>query len=306
MCLPSLLSSKWFYHYYHNSTLHMSGHHSTRSHSPLKIGLGKIGDRYQTYCTTYKMHAIATCHGGAGCPLDRGIDIHAEDQGHADIDNENIYSSNATVALGGPEAEGHPKDPVCNNHNRLTALTREINDLCQWVEAGEGQPAETLDHIEHELQNLSIALHLPPLLTPTEPFGEVIWWYTDTLCTTQKQSNLMNSLLQDISVFNEHDSTKLEEWLMDIETEADIISESRAKLAKAKSRGYTHTLVTEVINSDKSRDEIMICYDYSFAVLIFILTPCASWKSSSEKRNPLQHTSTITGQKPRDATLQMM
>ena len=26
-----------------------------------------------------------------------------------------------------------------------------------------------------------------------------------------------NSLLQDIAVVNEHDSTKLEEWLMDIE-----------------------------------------------------------------------------------------
>ena len=38
-------------------------------------------------------------------------------------------ASEATVALGGPEAEGHPKDPVYNNHNKLTALMREINDL---------------------------------------------------------------------------------------------------------------------------------------------------------------------------------
>ena len=74
-----------------------------------------------------------------------------------------------------------------------------------------------MDHIEHELQNLLIALHLPPLPTPTDLFGEVMWQYTDTLCTTQKQANLMNSLLQDTAVFNEHDPTKLEDWLMDIE-----------------------------------------------------------------------------------------
>ena len=56
-----------------------------------------------------------------------------------------------TVVLGCPEAEGHPEDPMYNNQDRLTALTREINDLHQRVAAGEGQPAETLDHIQHEL-----------------------------------------------------------------------------------------------------------------------------------------------------------
>ena len=45
---------------------------------------------------------------------------------------------------------------------------------CQWVEAGEGQQAETLDHIECELQNLSIAHHPPPSPTPAAPFREVV------------------------------------------------------------------------------------------------------------------------------------
>ena len=62
--------------------------------------------------------------------------------------------------------------------------------------------------------------------TPTEPFGEVIWQYTNTLYTTQKQTNLTNSLLQDITVFNEYDSTKLEDWLTDIETTVDLTNES--------------------------------------------------------------------------------
>ena len=57
----------------------------------------------------------------------------------------------------------------------------------QQVEAGEGQPAETLDHIEYELQNLLVALHPPPPPASTQPFGEVIWQYADTLHTTQKQ-----------------------------------------------------------------------------------------------------------------------
>ena len=99
--------------------------------SPLKTVLGKIGDRYQAYCTTYKTHTMATYYGGKGWPLDNGMDIHADDPEHADIDNDSTHSSDATVALGGPEAEGHPKDPVYNNHNTLTALMREINNLHQ-------------------------------------------------------------------------------------------------------------------------------------------------------------------------------
>ena len=72
----------------------------------------------------------------------------------------------------------------------------------------------------------------------------------------QKQSNLTNSLLQDIPVFNEHDSTNLEDWLTDIKMAADLTSESTARLAKAKSQGLMCTLVTEAITSNKSWDEI--------------------------------------------------
>ena len=182
------------------------------------------------------------------------MDILTDDPEHADIDNDSTHSSDTTVAIGGPDTVGHPGDPVYDNQDRLTALMREINDLGQRVAAGEGQPTETLDHIQHELQNLLIAVHWPH--PPAEPLREVIQQYTDTLCTMQKQSNLTNSLLQDASVFNEHDSTKLEDWLTDIETAADLTSESRARLAKAKSRGLTGTLITEAITSNKSWDEI--------------------------------------------------
>ena len=63
-------------------------------------------------------------------------------------------------------------------------------------------------------------------------------------------------MLQDISVFNGHDATQLENWLVDIETAADLTAESRTKLAQAKSKGLTCTLITEAITSGKSWDDI--------------------------------------------------
>ena len=162
----------------------MLAHCNTRSHSPLKIILEKIIDQYQTYCTTYKRHAMATCHGGTGHPLDRGLDMLTEDTAHADINNDSTHSSDATAALGDPEAVGHPEDPAFKNQDRLTALTKEISNLHQRVAAGDGQPAETLNCIQQEHQNLLIVIHQPQLPTPVEPLREVLYQYTDTLCST--------------------------------------------------------------------------------------------------------------------------
>ena len=61
---------------------------------------------------------------------------------------------------------------------------------------------------------------------PTEPFREVKHQYTNSLCTSQKQTNLTYSLLQDFTVFNEYDSTKLEDWFTDIERTVDLTNES--------------------------------------------------------------------------------
>ena len=129
----------------------MSAHDNTRSHSPLKTVLEKIGDHYQAYCTTDKTHTMATFHGGAGCPLNRGLDILAEDTEHTDINNDSTHSSDSTVALGDPEAVGYHEGPAYENQDRLKVLMREINDLHQRVVAREGQPGETLDHIQQEL-----------------------------------------------------------------------------------------------------------------------------------------------------------
>ena len=48
-------------------------------------------------------------------------------------DDESTHSLDATVALGEPEARGHPENSVYSNQDKLTALKREINDLHQQV-----------------------------------------------------------------------------------------------------------------------------------------------------------------------------
>ena len=76
------------------------------------------------------------------------------------------------------------------------------------------------------------------------------------LYSAEKQTNLTHSLLQDILVFNGHNATQLETWLVDIETAADLTAENQTKLAQTKSNGLTHTLITEAITSGKSWDDI--------------------------------------------------
>ena len=101
-------------------------------HSPFKNVLGKIREKYQAYSTMYKTHAMAIHHGGAGCALDRDINLYVEGSETTGLenDNESTSGSDATVALGGPEAEGHPNDLI-HNQAKLMALMREINDLHQ-------------------------------------------------------------------------------------------------------------------------------------------------------------------------------
>ena len=224
----------------------MSACCNLRSHSPLKTVLGRIGDTYQAYCNTYKTHAMATHHGGLEQPLDRVTNMTREEQPVVDTNIEVPQDFN-------PEGTDHFEDLEHNNPARLTAITRELDDLCQRIQAEEGSPMESLHHIEQELQCLSISLKLP---IHTESLGEVLKHYANILCSVQKQMNFTNSLLQDISIFTGHDTTLLEDWLIDIETAADLTMESRTIIAQAKSKGFTCTLITEAITSEKSWEDI--------------------------------------------------
>ena len=198
----------------------MSAHHNLRSCTPLKTVHNRLGDTYQAYCNTYKTHTIATHHEGSGQSLDRDATPNGKD---TDVNIPHDYHHEDTDDLENIQQE---------NHTNLGALTMEYDDLCHRVQAGEGQPAEALQHIECQLQRLSIAFHPS---APPEPFNDVLKQYMDTLCFAQKQTNFTNTLIRDIHIFNGNDSTQLEDWLVDIETAVDLSAESQSKLAQAKS-----------------------------------------------------------------------
>ena len=101
----------------------MSAHHSLRSHSPLKTVFGKIGDTYQAYCNTYKTHTMATHHGGLGQPLDRDINVTREADEATDTGIEDTQDFH-------PVETDHFEDLEYTNPARLTAITRELDDLC--------------------------------------------------------------------------------------------------------------------------------------------------------------------------------
>ena len=93
------------------------------------------------------------------------------------------------------------------------------------------------------------------LCPSTEPIGEVLNKYTDTLCNVQKKTSLENSLLQHIPILNGNDSSQLEDWLADIETASELMGESRTKLVQA-SRGIVRTLISEPLTLHKTWEEI--------------------------------------------------
>ena len=182
---------------------------------------------------------MATHHRGAGQPLDRDITPHGQD-----IDILNDYHHEDMKNFENVEQE---------NHTNLKTLTQDLDDLCHRVQAGKGQPTEAINCIECELHRLSLALHSSAL---PEPLDDVPQQYTETLCSAQKQTTFVDTLIQDIPTFHGSDSTQIEDWLVDIETAANLTDESRTKLAQAKSKGLTHILITETLISGKSWEEI--------------------------------------------------
>ena len=101
---------------------------------------------------------------------------------------------------------------------------------------------DAISYLECRLNQLAITFH-PPM--PAEPIGEVLNKDTDTLCNAQKKMSFVNSVLQDITVLNKKDASKLEDWLTDIEATSDLTGKSRTKLAQAKSKGLIRTLISE-------------------------------------------------------------
>ena len=181
---------------------------------------------------------MATHHGCAGQPSDRDPNLPEQDTDIPSNHLENIDNF---------------KNVEHENHTTLKALTRNLDSLQRRVENAEGQPMETIHCLEHELHRLSLTLQPS---APPEPLVEVLQQYMDTLCSAQKQTSFTNTLIQDIPTFNGNNLAQLEDWLTDIETAADLTDESRTKLAQAKSKGLTDTLITEAITLNNNWEEI--------------------------------------------------
>ena len=216
----------------------MSACHNTRSCSPLKTVLNNLGGSYQTYVNTYKTHAMATCHRGAGQPLDRDPNLHEQ--------GTDILSDH-------PEDMDNFENVEHDNHTTLKTLARDLDDLRHRVETGQDQPMEAINCLECEIHRLSLVFQPS---APLKSLDDVLQQYTETLCSAPKQTTFANTLIQDIPTFNGSDSTQLEDWLVDIETAANLTEESRTKLAQTKSKGLTYTLLTEALTSGKCWEEI--------------------------------------------------
>ena len=112
---------------------------------------------------------------------------------------------------------------------------------------------EAIHRLEHELHRLSLPLQPS---APPKPLDEVLQQHTEILCSAQKQTSFTNTLIQDIPTFSGSDLAQLEDWLRDIETAANLTDESSTKLAQAKSKGLTNTLIMEAITLRKNCKEI--------------------------------------------------
>ena len=134
-----------------------------------------------------------------------------------------------------------------NSPVKLKHLTFEMELLRQTVKDKDkdkdNDPRDAIMHLEQKLNQLAITL-----CPPTEPIGEVLNKYTNTLCNAQKKTSLENSLLQDIPILNGNDSSQLEDWLTDIETASELTGESRTKLAQAKLRGTSENINIRSLN----------------------------------------------------------
>ena len=80
--------------------------------------------------------------------------------------------------------------------------------------------------------------------------------YKDTLHAAKRESNITKTIPQDIPPFDGQDSSKLEDWFMDIETTTDILTESHAHLAEAKSCGLICIIIHKATQTGKCWDEI--------------------------------------------------
>ena len=203
----------------------MLTHQRLQTHPPIKILFHKLEENsIQTYINYHKTHMMATCYGGVG-------DTSMEDPETQDLDNTS-------------------QDDF-QDENIVQNLLCKTECLKQAIEDRDNDPREAIQQLEQRINRLTLTLH-----PSSDPIEQVLGKYTETLCTTQKETSLESSLLQDIPTLNGQDSSRLEDWLTDIETASELTGESRTKIAQAKSKGLVKTLISEALIAQKTWEEI--------------------------------------------------
>ena len=110
---------------------------------------------------------MATGYGGIGDismnnPESQDIDSDSQDNYQGDVNNQ--------------------KHIVFDPPVTLQHLTHEMEWLRQTVKDKDNDPMDAIKHLEQKLNQLTITLR-----PSTEPIGEVLNKYTDTLCNAQKK-----------------------------------------------------------------------------------------------------------------------
>ena len=227
----SSLYSKWLFPY-----LLMLTCWRLQTHFPIKTLFHILGNSYQTYINFHKTHTMATHYGGIGI-----TSVHNPESHDMDSDSQDNYQEDVNDL-------GYIKHSI---PVELKHLNCKMEQLGQTVKDKDNDPMDAIRHLEQKLNQLAITL-----CPPTEPIGEVLNKYTNSLCNAQKKMSLESSLLQDIPILNGNDSSQLEDWMKDIETASELTGESRTKLAQAKSRGQVRTLISEALTLNKTWEDI--------------------------------------------------
>ena len=165
------------------------------------------------------------------------------------------YSGMGDTSMENPETQEIDNDNDSQENfqedNIIQQLLCKTEQLRQTVEDRDNDSRDAIHQLEQKLNQLTLTLH-----PPSEPINDILDKYTNTLCNAQKKTSLESSLLQDIPSLNGQDSSKLEDWLTDIQTTSELTCESRTKLAQAKSKGLVRTLISEALTAQKTWEEI--------------------------------------------------
>ncbi len=150
---------------------------------------------------------------------------------------------------------GYPPGQMEEFRTVISDMQRQIDG----TRSGDETINTTLTNLSRQLAQLSTTIQSQQTqqsIITDDTITEQISNYTKAISDTHRKTNLTTALLSDITIFDGKDAAKLDDWITDIETAADLLNESRSRLAEAKSRGLARTMIREANNARKSWKEI--------------------------------------------------